>query len=180
MWQGMVDSGRGLAPIVLFWALLSTLSVAASRHSPEVEPSDWVPQRKCRAKSRERGAWWSECYSWSPQSPPAELQSGHLLSHIIIITLTSSISNPTDCKPDRNFFLHSLNRCFFFPNFLLEELSYYKIYPHPEIKANELKLEIYMCYFTWKPERQQQLPVLFPPVPDDFLVKETTINIFLF
>ena len=35
-----------------------------------------------------------------------------------ISVLTSSMSRPTVCRPVRNFFRHSLNRCFFLPSFL--------------------------------------------------------------
>ena len=35
-----------------------------------------------------------------------------------ISVLTSSMSSPTVCRPVRNFFRHSLNRCFFLPSFL--------------------------------------------------------------
>ena len=44
-----------------------------------------------------------------------------------ISVLTSSMSRPTVCRPVRNFFRHSLNRCFFLPSFLKTEKSQFSL-----------------------------------------------------
>ena len=60
----------------------------------------------------------SKSRKWSFRASYLSIESTIALK---ISALTSSMSRPTVCRPVRNFFRHSLNRCFFLPSFLKKQ-----------------------------------------------------------